>query len=208
MKGIVLQLQAEAIDDSVDIETLLRKAYLVARKLKLKEFENWISNEQNGYKGEIPEYRVISGLIRAWNPYHGWMPVVMQGKLADEAGKMPLKMPIATIADSYKESDDSLILSVPGVIQDFLNDNTNGFKTEYSFHSTKTEMHKIISAVRNKILEWAILLEENGIIGEGLNFTYEEKEVAANSPVINNYTNNFYANTDNTHIEQGRTNEK
>ena len=123
MKGIVLQLQAEAIDDSVDIETLLRKAYLVARKLKLKEFENWISNEQNGYKGEIPEYRVISGLIRAWNPYHGWMPVVMQGKLADEAGKMPLKMPIATIADSYKESDDSLILSVPGAIQDFLNDN-------------------------------------------------------------------------------------
>ena len=69
-------------------------------------------------------------------------------------------------------------------------------------------MHKIISAVRNKILEWAILLEENGIVGEGLNFTNEEKQVAAKSAVINNYTNNFYANADNTQIEQGNTNEK
>ncbi|SCY23996.1 hypothetical protein SAMN02910451_01883 [Butyrivibrio hungatei] len=208
MEGIVLQLQAEALDDSVDIETLLRKAYLVACKLKLKDFEQWISNEQNGYSGEIPDYRTISGQIRAWNPYRGWMPVVMQGELADVASRMPLKIPIATIADSYKESDGSLMLTVPGAIQDFFNKNTDGFITQYSFHTTKTEMHKIISAVRNKILEWALLLEENGIVGEGLNFTNEEKEVAAKSAVINNYTNNFYANADNTRIEQGSKNGK
>ena len=41
-EGIVIQLQREALDENVDIETLLRKAYLVARKLKLKEFEEWI----------------------------------------------------------------------------------------------------------------------------------------------------------------------
>lgn len=29
---------------------LLRKAYLVARKLKLQEFEDWVNNELNGYK--------------------------------------------------------------------------------------------------------------------------------------------------------------
>ncbi|MFR6665689.1 MAG: hypothetical protein ACLUQX_06030 [Thomasclavelia spiroformis] len=35
------------------MESLIRKAYLVAKKLKLKEFEEWLNQEQNGYKKEI-----------------------------------------------------------------------------------------------------------------------------------------------------------
>lgn len=203
MDGLVLQLQAEALSDSVDIETLLRKAYLTARKLKLKDFETWITNEQNGYNGEIPDYRIISGQIKAWNPYHGWMPVIMQGELSDAASKMPLRLPISTISDVYNESDGSITLTVPGAIADFFNKNTDGFPTEYGFHSSKAEMHKIISAVRNRILDWALLLEENGIIGEGIDFTSDEKDMAAKSAVINNFTNNFYSSSDNTKIEQG-----
>lgn len=208
MAGIVIELQAEALDDSVDIETLLRKAYLVARKLKLKEFEEWISDEQNGYKIDIPDYRSISGQIKAWNPYYGWTSVVMQGELADVASKMPLRLPISTVADVYNNSEDAVTLTVPGAITEFFNNNTDGIPTEYCFRSTKFEMHKIISAVRNRILEWAILLEENGIVGEDLNFTNEEKNVAATSAVINNYTNNFYSNADNMKIEQGNKHEK
>lgn len=71
MDGIVLQLQTESLSDSADIETLLHKAYLVARKLKFKDFEAWITNEQNGYNEEIPSYRTISGQIKAWNSYRG-----------------------------------------------------------------------------------------------------------------------------------------
>lgn len=203
MDGIILQLQTEALNDSVDIETLLRKAYLVARKLKLKDFEIWITNEQNGYNEGIPDYRTISGQIKAWNPYHGWMPVVMQGSLLDIASKMPIRLPISTISDAYNESDGSIALTVPGSISDFFNKNTDGFPTEYRFYSSKAEMHKIISAVRNKILEWSLLLEENGIIGEGIDFSSFEKDVAAKSAIINNFTNNFYSNSDNTKIEQG-----
>ena len=41
MEGIVLELEREALDENVSIEVLLRKAYLVARKLKLTEkFQN------------------------------------------------------------------------------------------------------------------------------------------------------------------------
>lgn len=203
MDGIVLQLQAEALNDAVDIETLLRKAYLVARKLKLKDFETWIANEQNGYEEEIPDYRTISGQIKAWNPYYGWMPVIMQGDLSDATSKMPLKLPISTISNVYNESDGSVILTVPGAIADFFNKNTDGFPTKYCFQSSKAEMHKIISSVRNRILDWALLLEENGIVGEGIDFTSCEKDLAAKSAVINNYTNNFYSNSDNTKIEQG-----
>ena len=203
MEGIVIQLQSQALDESVDIETLLRKAYVVARKLQLTEFEEWISQEQNGYKNDVPDYRQIHGQIRAWNPYHGWIPVVMQGKMADMLSKMPVSQPIASISDSYNNSDGTIGMTVSGALTELLNENTDGFVTTYTFQSSKTELRTIISAVRNKILDWALLLEENGIVGNGLSFTDEERKKARESQTINNYTNNFYSSTDNTQIQQG-----
>lgn len=50
MSKIVIELQQEALKSDFDILNLLRKAYLVARKLKLNEFEKWIDSELNGYK--------------------------------------------------------------------------------------------------------------------------------------------------------------
>lgn len=207
-QGIVLQLQAEALDETVDIEILLRKAYLVARKLKLKDFEEWISHEQNGYKGNAPDYRLVSGEIKAWNPYHGWIPVVMEGEMADTLSKMPMNHPIATIAEAYKNNESTFMLTIGGELTGFLNKNVDGFPTNYGFHSSITELKKIISAVRNKILEWSLLLEENGIEGKGLKFTEKEIQTAKESQVINNYTNNFYASADNTMIQQGSTDTK
>lgn len=62
MSKIVIELQQEALKSDFDIMSLLRKAYLVAKKLKLQEFKEWINNELNGYgdKDEIPKYRLLS----------------------------------------------------------------------------------------------------------------------------------------------------
>ena len=111
-EGIVLQLQEEALDENVDIETLLRKAYVVARKLQLKDFEEWITNEQNGYQKDVPEYRMIGGEIKAWNPYHGWIPVIFDAKASDMFSRMPVKLPIAAISDVYNDSDGSVGFTV------------------------------------------------------------------------------------------------
>lgn len=201
--GIVLQLQTEALDENIEIETLLRKAYLVARKLHLKEFENWISSEQNGYKGNVPEYRIIGVEIKAWNPFHGWIPVVFEGELADTFSRMPLSLPISAISDAYNSSDGTIAFTVPGGLTDLLNKNMASIPTNYAFRSSKPELRKIISAVRNKILEWSILLEENGIYGTGLSFSDSEIKKAQESQVINNYINNFYSSSENTQIQQG-----
>lgn len=202
-EGIVIQLQREALDENVDIETLLRKAYLVARKLKLKEFEEWISYEQNGYKGNIPDYRTVGGEIKAWNPYHGWIPVVFEGSVSDIFNRMPLGLPISAISDTYNDSDGSVSFTVSGALTELLNKSDSLLQTNYTFRSSKAELRKIISAVRNRILDWSILLEENGIVGEGLRFTDNEVKTARESQVINNYTNNFYSTADNSQIQQG-----
>lgn len=202
-EGIVLQLQREALDENVDIETLLRKAYLVARKLQLKEFEDWISYEQNGYKGNIPDYRTVGGEIRAWNPYVGWIPVIFEASVSDMFNRMALGQPISAISDAYNGSDGSISLTVSGALIEMLNKSDSFLQTNYTFSSSRSEFHKIISAVRNRILDWSILLEENGIVGEGLRFTDDEVKAARESQVINNYTNNFYSTVDNTKIQQG-----
>ncbi|MGN0169751.1 MAG: hypothetical protein ACI39H_03200 [Lachnospiraceae bacterium] len=203
MEGIVLELEREALDENVGIEALLRKAYLVARKLKLTDFEKWINNEQNGYEGEVPEYRMIGGEYKALNPYRGWIPVVLPANVAKVIAKVPLHNSISSLCDVYNTSEGSISFTVGAEITEFLNKSSDGFDTKFSFYSSRSEIYRIISTVRNKILDWALLLEENEIFGEGMTFTEKEKEIASTTKVINNYTNNFYGNASEVDISQG-----
>ena len=139
MEGIVLELEREALDENVGIEALLRKAYLVARKLKLTDFEKWINNEQNGYEGEVPEYRMIGGEYKALNPYRGWIPVVLPANVAKVIAKVPLHNSISSLCDVYNTSEGSICFTVGAEITEFLNKSSDGFDTKFSFYSSRSE---------------------------------------------------------------------
>jgi len=47
----------------------------------------------------------------------------------------------------------------------------------------------IVETVRGQVFNWALALEEKGILGEGLTFTSKEKEIAEQSVTINNIEN-------------------
>ena len=68
--GIVIELQKQAIDTDSDVVSLLRKAYLVARKLDIKDFEEWINSELNGYTDydKIPD-------PPSCGPHYSWPPL-------------------------------------------------------------------------------------------------------------------------------------
>ena len=71
MAGLVSELQRDALDTNVKVSELLRKAYVVATKLNIPDFKNWIQKELNGYgfdKDEIPNYRLLTGEIKYYNP--------------------------------------------------------------------------------------------------------------------------------------------
>ena len=203
MGGIVLELQMEALDEAVSIESMLRKAYLVAKKLKLKDLEEWLNQEQNGYENNIPEYRKVRGEIKAWNPYNGWIPMILSANIADKVSCMPLGLSISAISDSYNSSVGMVGLAVNASLTEFFNNSTDYMPTKYAFFVSKSEMYRIMSTVRNKILDWALLLEENEILGENMTFTEREREIASNTQIINNYTNNFYADVKDIGIRQG-----
>ena len=68
------------------------------------------------------------------------------------------------------------------------------------------QIFNIMENVRTALLEWSIVLEENGIVGEGMQFSKEEKEIAAATPIINNYTTNFFGDVSNSQVQQGTDN--
>ena len=129
--------------------------------------------------------------------------MILSADIADEVSCIPLGLSISAISDSYNSSDGSVCLTVNAALTEFFNSSTDFMPTKYAFFVSKSEMYRIMSTVRNKILDWALLLEENEILGENMTFTEKEREIASNTQVINNYTNNFYADVKDIGIQQG-----
>ena len=63
MASHVEELQAEALNSSVPVDDLLRKAKIVAEKLDIRDFADWIERELTGYgeQDEYPVYRKVQG---------------------------------------------------------------------------------------------------------------------------------------------------
>src|ERR1022692_2896036 len=99
MKSLVLELQAKAIDRDTTVTELLRMAKMVAVKLELREFEQWVSSELNGYSGTpIPPYRVVRGQMKVVNPVNGLIPVQFpDDDLAKEASERFLMQRISEV---------------------------------------------------------------------------------------------------------------
>ena len=202
--GIVLQLQSDALDENVNIESLLRKAYVVASKLKLDDFKEWITCEQNGYTDKIPDYRYVKGEIKARNAHGRFIPVVFPSNITDKINTMPIDDPISAVIDLYNSPKNPLYFSLSSQFNEFLKNNTTATIHNFYFETSTSSMHNIISAVRNSLLEWALNLERSGIVGENLSFSDKEIKDAKRVNTINHFTNNFYSSVENTQIDQGK----
>lgn len=66
MKDFIDKIIADLGDDR-PITGILLKSQIVASRLGNREFQEWISNEQNGYPSakNIPDYRVLGAIVKA-----------------------------------------------------------------------------------------------------------------------------------------------
>lgn len=205
MNGIVLELQKEAMDKKADIESLLRKSYVIARKLKLPEFQEWIQCEQEGYgKKEVPEYRMIQGQLKALNPVRGWIPVVMDSAVAESAfTKTKLQNSVSELYDLYQNAERSmLVMNLPAERNKYVA-KCCGFNTQFRLEFGKNQIYSILSRVKNNILDWALTLEESGIVGRDYSFSEEEKKIAQEKTEITNYITNFWGTATDVQMQQG-----
>ena len=200
MSSVIIELQKEAMDKSIKTSDLLRKSYIVARKLKLDEFLAWIEVELNGYSAEVPDYRMAKGQIKGWNPYNGWIPLMLEDPTeAEFLSKRACGQSIAELEHLVEGDSSTLHMPYPEKTQRQLSKGF-GYETRVSLFVGQSALVRVIDSVRNIILNWALKLEEDGILGEGLLFSDEEKSSAADT---SQNVNNFYGAVHAPQIQQG-----
>lgn len=201
MKSLVLQLQADCLDSGKSIVEILREAWVVARKLSLSEPQEWIEKELKGYKlgDEPPLHRLLVGQIRAWNPYHGWTPVVFDNpEEARHLSKCYVGQPVGELEDLIKRGTGPLEFPFdPTTLHRLMN--SFDVPVQPTRHLDRARVSGILDAVRNMVLDWSMQLEKDGIMGEGLIFNEQEKATASHS----SYTINYNAPVNNSQIQQG-----
>lgn len=196
MGSLVLELQNEALDSSVSTLSLLRKSLVVATKLKLQEFKDWIESEINGYKdGQlIPEYRKVRGEIKYLNQFRGWLPIFFDDSIENLEVRY-LHQPISELEKLINSSSNTLIIKYGSEVEKAIMYRFN-LDVQPTLHVTKANASRVLEEVRDTILRWSLHLEENGILGKGMTFSSNEKESATehNFRVPNHTTNNnFYS---------------
>ncbi len=200
MSGLVLELQAEALSRETSVSDLLRKALAVSKKLGVSEIEEWINYELKGYPidSEVPEYRTVHGQIKVWNLYHGWQPLHFgDPELGEKLSSRKIMQPIGEL-DALNTSDGTLHVPFPEHVKNSLM-KAMKIPLEPTLHVPSTEVVGILDAVRNIILEWALELEQNGILGEGMSFSKEEKITASQ---VTYQITNYIGSMSNSQLQQ------
>lgn len=194
-QSIVLELQQLASDSEKNILDLLRKAFLVATKLNLGEFKQWIQNELNGYKSdELPPYRQVHAQVKGRNPYHGLLPIGFPDKEMERTlSAVPIRDSISALYDLIENRNptDVLHMQMPFEAQRIVSQllDTPFQDIEVYWVLQRSQIVEIMDIVRNTILEWALRLEGEGILGDGISFSEGEKQKASSSTIIQHVEN-------------------
>jgi hypothetical protein len=202
MDSLVIQLQRECLDQNISTLDIMRKALVVAKKLGLADFYKWVSKEIEGYKvGEdVPDYRMVHGAIKAWNPYIGWIDVVMEDpKVKEILSVRAIGQPIGELDDIIKGSGGGTI-HVPFPPQTEL-ELMRGSRVRLKsvLHVSAATFKGITDRARDIVLNWCLELEAKGVLGEGMTFSEKEKKTASEA----NYHVHYHGNVGTSQIQQG-----
>lgn len=178
MDSLVLELQRDALDRSIHITDLLRKALLVSRKLKIKDIEEWLNDELNGYEKSVPEYRIVYGTLKAHNPYRGWIPVSLNQDWQDLIGKQSIFLSVSQIENLASESEGGSFLYQFAGEQEQLIMTLIGHNFKCALHIPIHNLVRILDTTKTKVMEFALDLESKEILGEGMTFSKAEQKAA------------------------------
>ncbi|HEY6331423.1 MAG TPA: hypothetical protein VI756_19005 [Blastocatellia bacterium] len=183
MSSLILDLQQKSLDSGFPVTDLVRMALLCARKLGLEETRSWAEQELNGYDDvhPVPKYRVLRGQPAAYDAQRGWERVLtynLDPGLLEALSTFKIDFPAGKIEADLRpgEAEFFAIRYQPGAeIKTSKALNRPGIPAVLI---TASQFQGILDAVRTRILEWSINLEEAGIYGEGMVFSPTEKQAA------------------------------
>ena len=174
---LVEQLQADAINPNVAVSTLLRKVKLSAVKLKLPKVEAWVDAELSGYNVKVPDYRIHTGPLRAWDHLRqSWIPVGGDARIMTKITTAHVSEAVSAIETMLAAKGHGTYLwnFSPEQVE-ALNKFANYRSTQYGLELTRSQFAEILDRVRNLVLDWALELERQGIMGTEIGFNDQDK---------------------------------
>jgi hypothetical protein len=165
------KLLEDVQDKNTSLSNLLRRAKLLANRMEETEFLEWIDLELEGYrtKEECPKYRNLHGEVKAWNPYHGWVPVVF-GKSSDVENifsNRPTYQSVNEIEELLEGDSKDFHISFPdNIAQQLLSGNQ--IQTKVSLVVSRPELVGVLNSVRNKLFDWILKFDKAGFSDESL----------------------------------------
>ena len=175
MSALIPELIIQANDPTVKTADLLRRALVAAHRLQLPEWVTWLGHELNGYGPDdaIPIYRHVQGEVLI-DGHNGLKGVVFPS--AETAARWQLchfDTPVDEIEGWCAESDDIHMQYSPreaDALRAACGTNCTPVR-----RFTLASMRRILGAVRNQVLNLALQLEKEGILGDGMSFTPQEQ---------------------------------
>ena len=199
--SIVEEIQWDAVNSGTSLSDLLRKARVVASKLNQLQPLEWVDAELNGYSGEVPDYRVLTGQAKIRNPIRGWQPfLITDANIRAKICTRPVPDPVREL-EHLLSAEGSMFAPLPDDLSELFCQAAGVPETlPIAILMPKNGVVRILDIVRNKILDWSLSLQAAGIEGNGLSFSPEEKAVANNPNVtyhignIGNFSGNLGGN--------------
>lgn len=181
MGSLVQELQLQAASHQPDLSELLRKALIVAVKLNLSDLKTWIERELKGYPWpteDFPQYRIVPCRIMANHPYYGRQLVEFDSPdLHEQLSTVPLTVPVGQIT-ALLQANKSAINPFPPDQEKIL---MGAMNVPVAPHRVvdHSELARVMDDIRLTSLNWFLKLEMDGVLGDGINFSEEEKRIAA-----------------------------
>lgn len=167
MDNIISDLQQEILKPDCDIVNALRKAHLIATRLKITEFDMWILNELNGYppsSKDIPQYRNIQGVVKSKNPICGWIPVIIEDQeIENMLTHRKLSQSVGDLVQ-YAKKDDPLFITFPGGISQQIAEMAGyPYVFESALSITNEALLGVIEQIKNRLWEWVLSIDQGGV---------------------------------------------
>lgn len=183
MTGLIHEIQADALDQSILVSTLLRKVKVAAAKLNIATDMKWVELELNGYRDvpreELPVYRQLRGVLKVFNPYHGYQPLIFgDPKMADLCSQASIGQALPELESILATNEENLQFNLSPRLKKMLMDAIR-YQLEPALMLSRATIVGIVDAVRNLIVDWSLQMEAAGVLGEGMTFSQREREKAA-----------------------------
>lgn len=176
MLTLIPELIARATDPTIEITTLLRKAVVAARLLKLPEAASWFEHELQGYPDgcPVPSYRRRRGILKLRQPNSPFPLPVADSELALQWQTRLLPQPVSELVALAAAQNPLRIRYSPENMTLLKAELRTRFEVELWFPPVL--LREVIEELQGQVLNWAVELVEAESSGDRMNNMPQEQQ--------------------------------